>query len=172
MLSIEILKNGSHHYLVSEGNQDVDPGRCHVPPLLGSKVILVSGDVSAQSILCPQVHNGDPAQDGHPPVHCHCLLDQVFHCFHPILHLFSSAEWFCSSSPLSMPWVRLSHSSSDLLWTNVCFSVNPLIYVAMSKLFRNSLLKMMRELCCTIENQVDVNVDRDIRWALMDNHVK
>ena len=27
--------------------------------------------------LYPQVHHGDPAQDGDPAVHCYCLLDQV-----------------------------------------------------------------------------------------------
>ena len=35
----------------------------------------------------------------------------------------------------------------------------------MSKMFRNSLLKMMREMCCKMENQVDVTVDTNRRCS-------
>ena len=42
-------------------------------------------------------------------------------------------------------------------------SVNPLIYVAMSKLFRNSLFKMMKELCCKMENQMESTIKQENR---------
>ena len=38
-------------YLISAGNQDVDLGCCHVPSLLGSKVISVSGSFLSVSLL-------------------------------------------------------------------------------------------------------------------------
>ena len=116
--------------------------------------------------LYPQVHHGDPAQDGDPAVHCYCLLDQVanHHIFYLITFFIYRVVLFLFPFIHAIGQVilivrRLSY--------NCLFSVNPLIYVAMSKLFRNSLFKMMSELCCKMENHVDSNMVKEYRWQLL-----
>ena len=83
---MKIFKKLLFSFIYPSGDQDVNPGCYSFSALLGSKVI-ISSDCKLSSHLYPQVHHGDPAQDGDPAVHCYCLLDQVAN--HHILYLIT-----------------------------------------------------------------------------------
>ena len=101
--TISLWWDNATNISISAGDQDVDPGCCHVSALLGSQVlILLVYNPPWWPHLCHQICHGDAAQDGDPAVHRYCLLDQV-PCYN-VFHLVNFS--FCRVVLFLLPFIH------------------------------------------------------------------
>ena len=146
----------------SPGDQDVNPGCDSFSALLGSKVI-ISSDCNLSSSLISSGSSWRPCSRWGS---CSSLLPSTGSgCCHNIFYVMNLFIYrvVVFLFPFIQAIGQVIYIIKTLLNKHDFSSVNPLIYVAMSKLFRNSLFKIMKELCCKMENQMESTIKQENR---------